>query len=331
MSAQSQPKIVAIRVADIIVPKGRRATDPARVKSLAASMKANGQLQPVAVTGDNRLIFGAHRLEAAKLLGLEYIQAIVLDLGDLRTELCEIDENIERNPLTKLELSKALTRRKELYEAMNPTAKSVTKRGGPGRGKKTSDKLSSVSFARDTAAKTGKSPRTIERAVETGEKLDADAAEMLRGTPVENNQRELKAIADLPSEKQKEVAAEIKAGKMASVRAKKNGSGEPKKAEAGLKALKALADALGELGILDAHANAIRQIKAALKEIGLPKEIAGHEADKAANGDAHKEEEPVANAEEAKDDAEDQPDDVATAATTEVVMDDGSDQCEMTY
>jgi len=67
--------------------------------------------------------------------------------------------------LTKLQEGQALKRRKEIYEALHPETKPVRERGGPGRGNKTNDKMSPVSFASDTAAKTGKSKRTVERAV----------------------------------------------------------------------------------------------------------------------------------------------------------------------
>ena len=111
-----------------------------------------------------------------------------------------------------LEEAQALARRKAIYLALHPDAKPVNEKGGPGRGKKTSDNLSSVSFAEDAAKKTGRSARTIQRKVEIGEKLDSEAAEMLRGTKYENDQSALKRLADLPVQKQRERAKELKAG-----------------------------------------------------------------------------------------------------------------------
>lgn len=74
--------------------------------------------------------------------------------------------------------AKQLKRRKELYEALHPETKAHVaggKTGGRGRPKIAGDKMSSAmgeawaadrerkSFAADTAAKTGKSRRTVER------------------------------------------------------------------------------------------------------------------------------------------------------------------------
>ncbi len=130
----------------------------------------------------------------------------------MRAELAEIDENVERRSLPALEEAQALARRKAIYLALHPDAKPVNEKGGPGRGKKTSDNVSSVSFAEDAAKKTGWSARTIQRKVEIGEKLDSEAADMLRGTKCENDQATLKRLADLPVQKQRERAKELKAG-----------------------------------------------------------------------------------------------------------------------
>ena len=105
-----------------------------------------------------------------------------------------------------------MARRKAIYLALHPDAKPVNEKGGPGRGKKTSDNLSSVSFAEDAAKKTGRSARTIQRKVEIGEKLDSEAAEMLRGSRYENDQASVETLGRSPVQKQHERAKELKAG-----------------------------------------------------------------------------------------------------------------------
>jgi len=88
----------------------------------------------------------------------------------LHTQLAEIDENLIRHQLTALQESQALKRRKEIYEALHPETKvGGGEKGARGKPKRQSDVL--VSFTQDTAAKTGKSRRTVERAVEVAEKL----------------------------------------------------------------------------------------------------------------------------------------------------------------
>jgi hypothetical protein len=48
---------------------------------------------------------------------------MVLDVDELSSELAEIDENLIRNPLTKLEESEQMKRRKEIYEILHPESK----------------------------------------------------------------------------------------------------------------------------------------------------------------------------------------------------------------
>ena len=199
-----------VAITKIITPPGRRSPEPTQVAALAQSIKEVGQLQPIALTPDFRLIYGGTRKAACELLGHETIQTIILDLDDLHAELAEIDENIERRTLTIIEEAQTLARRKKIYAALHPEAQPVTKQGGPGRGNKTNDKVSPVSFAADAAKKTGRSARTIQRKVAIGEKLDSEAADMLRGTKYENSQSVLKRLADFPIQKQRVRAKELK-------------------------------------------------------------------------------------------------------------------------
>jgi hypothetical protein len=215
----------------------------------------------VGLTPEYVLIFGAHRLAAHEKLERATIPAIIHDFDALHVALAEIDENIERHALTRLEESLALTRRKEIYLAMHPETESVTKRGGPGRGKKTNDKLAGVSFAQDTANKTGKSRRTIERKVEIGEKLDREAAEMLKGTRAESKLSELRALAAMPADAQRATAAKLQAGKIACVQDQSATSKEPSKAEEGLAALKIVIAATKACGIFDKHKQSLQELE----------------------------------------------------------------------
>ncbi len=83
--------------------------------------------------------------------------------------------------------AKALKRRKAIYLAMHPETKPVTERGGPGRGKKTNDNTSLVSFAADTAAKTGRSRRTVERQVAIADNIPEDVQDQIADSPVAHN------------------------------------------------------------------------------------------------------------------------------------------------
>lgn len=80
------------------------------------------------------------------------------------------DENLCRAELSPADKARQTARRKAIYLELHPETAPVTERGGPGRGK-TTDNLSTVSFADATAAVTGSDARTVRRDAERGEKV----------------------------------------------------------------------------------------------------------------------------------------------------------------
>ena len=209
-------KVTEIPVAKIRLASSRRAAAKDKVESLAESIREIGLQHPVGVVSDKLgylLIHGRHRLAAYKLLSRDKIPAVVHNLDKMHAELAEIDENIIRSGLSKAEESKALARRKEIYEALHPEAK----RGGGAEGtrgkpKRQNDVL--VSFASDTAAKTGKSKRTVERDAALGAKLDDKAVAKLHGHPLADNKTELAKLAAMPAKEQREVAIKLARGQL---------------------------------------------------------------------------------------------------------------------
>ena len=223
-----------ISLASIRVPPGHRSFSDARVRELADSILEVGLLEPIGVDESRALVYGRHRMEAMRLLGRSSIHAVVLTLDGMKAEMATIDENILRVSLTEAQYGKALKRRKELYEALHPE----TRHGGkPGRtdgkrGKIKSDKLSSlISFAADTAAKTGTSRRTVERSVALAEKLDDQAVDELGEHPVANSKTELKKLAELPADEQRAVVKKLTSGKAQSVSHAVTGKPPRKKAK----------------------------------------------------------------------------------------------------
>ena len=120
-----------IPVDSVTVPPSHRKPAESKVASLADSIRRKKRmLQPIMVRkhrDTNILVFGGHRLAAAKCLGWETIPAIFADgMSELECELAEIDENIERAGLTIMEESIALARRKSIYLSLYPeTAQGV--------------------------------------------------------------------------------------------------------------------------------------------------------------------------------------------------------------
>ncbi len=85
------------------------------ISGLAESLNRFGQLHPIVITRKKVLVSGRRRLAAAKSLGWPTIDAIVLvgkDAADL-LEL-ELDENIQRDPLTRDEVDEGLIRLERL-------------------------------------------------------------------------------------------------------------------------------------------------------------------------------------------------------------------------
>lgn len=89
----------AMAVAKVKVgPRARK--DMGDLDALAASMDELGLLQPIGVTSDAWLVFGARRLEAAKRLGWQFIPVVTVDVDSL---VAERDENEVRKGFTPSE------------------------------------------------------------------------------------------------------------------------------------------------------------------------------------------------------------------------------------
>ncbi len=93
-----------IPIADVLV-KDRHRRDLGDLEGLAASLRELGQLQPIGVSADYRLIAGGRRLAAAKSLGWTEIEAkIASDLTSAADLLrAERDENTCRKAFTPTE------------------------------------------------------------------------------------------------------------------------------------------------------------------------------------------------------------------------------------
>lgn len=213
MNKQNQTELISID--KIVVPPRRRAIDKAKVKSLVKSLHEIGLLNPISLRTDLTLIAGHHRLAAYNQMGRREIEARVFSLNDLQAELAEIDENLERCPLSDLEFSQYLDRRKTIYEELHPeTKRGVAGGKASGQARNGKDRTSDIlSFVQDTAKKTGKSTRTIERDLAIARDMDGDVQEIVALTPLARNKSELRKLAKLPKDQQKAVAAKIKAGK----------------------------------------------------------------------------------------------------------------------
>jgi ParB family chromosome partitioning protein len=92
----------------------RQAMDPERLQELAASIKAQGLIQPIVVRaiagGNHEIIAGERRWRAAQIAGLAEIPALVREVTDHAVIAMALIENIQREELTPLEEAQALQR-----------------------------------------------------------------------------------------------------------------------------------------------------------------------------------------------------------------------------
>ena len=239
-------EITAIRTENRL----RAVLDDGKIEAIAESLAAIGIKSPILVRpsepgDDYTLVAGAHRLEAARRLGWETIDASIC-LGSLdEMRLIEIDENLARAELTPLDRARFVVERKRVYQRLNPERT----RGGDRRshayrqkhrtdtmsdcsppdgetkghtdkmsdcsplgreGDPQTDTMSVRSFAADAGDRAGLSERTIYRALEIGEGLDPDLALTLARTPLAHREGDLRKIAAMPAAEQRALIEAIR-------------------------------------------------------------------------------------------------------------------------
>ena len=75
----------------------------------------------------------------------------------------------------------------------------MRERGGPGRGgKKTSETVSVVPFAEDTARKAAVTPRSVQQDVQIAERIPEDVRDAIRDTLLADSKTDLLALARIP-------------------------------------------------------------------------------------------------------------------------------------
>lgn len=217
-------EIQEIEVNKIVVQKRMRSVDLKKVEDLTKSIKEIGLLQPILISNKNELIAGAHRLEAFKLLNKKKIPIRFFESDNtLNQQLAQIDENLVRSELHYTDQSIFTKKRKEIYEQLHPDtfkgaiAKSgeriqIGKKKGQIKPLALNDNMSvkaTPSFIKDTAKKTGKSEKTIERDVKIGESFDKTELELIKEKDLPKT--EALELARQKPEMKKKIVEKIKA------------------------------------------------------------------------------------------------------------------------
>ena len=210
-----------IEISAITIDPGRREALPEDIQKMAKSMSEVGLINPITIDKRHTLIAGLHRLEAAKLLGWTEIMCHVSDLEGLAAELAEIDENFVRCELPTIDHNDVVLRRKELYEALHPSAKN----GGDRRSEKSVEKNRSAkctsdpvkSFAEDTADKMNCDASTVRRQVQAAKNTTEQAKQILRASSTNITQKDALKLSRLGPEQQVEAATLLADGKIQKV------------------------------------------------------------------------------------------------------------------
>ncbi len=99
----------------------RQHFDEAALQELAASIKAQGLIQPVLVrpretAGQYEIVAGERRWRACTLAGLSQIECIVRPMDDYESMAIALIENLQREDLNPMEEARALGRIKEYFQ-----------------------------------------------------------------------------------------------------------------------------------------------------------------------------------------------------------------------
>ena len=218
MSLHSLP-LLALPLDAILVANRLRPVDQAHAATIAASMRQSGLLQPIMVmptqsSNQHRLVAGAHRLEAARLLGWSEITCQIADISEGEARLAEIDENLMRHELDALDRALFMAERKAVHDAVFPE---VSQRGR--RKKELSQSLRQFGerFSKQVSKRTGLSERAVQMALQLAAKLNPEAVALLRNTKVAANQSQLFALSDQEPADQAEIASLIAKGEVKNV------------------------------------------------------------------------------------------------------------------
>ncbi|MFZ5667941.1 MAG: ParB/RepB/Spo0J family partition protein [Pseudomonadota bacterium] len=179
-------RVERIPIMDIETGARARAVDPARVGAIKASIDEIGLRTPITVyaerTGDDwsfRLVAGAHRLEAQRQRGEDFIDAHVMEGDEDTAALWEIDENFARAELTDAQRADHHVRREAILVRRGEVAAHADTAGRPRK----SDNLSK--YAVKAAADLGVDERTVRRDLRRGKNIAPEVLAEVAGTELD--------------------------------------------------------------------------------------------------------------------------------------------------
>ena len=197
-------------IQDIETGARHRAVDMARVGTIKASIAEIGLRTPITVSAFNndgqwsfRLVAGAHRLEALRQLGEEFVEAYVMEGSEEDAELWEIDENFARAELSDAQRASAHVRRKAILDGRLET------KAKPGPIVADS---ATTPYARKAAADLGVSPRTVRQDLLRGNNIERAVLDAVQGTDMDKGVV-LDELARTPRDQQPARLEELRASR----------------------------------------------------------------------------------------------------------------------
>jgi len=204
----SEDEILMLPRTDIIVTdRFFQTIDEGVVEDLVNSIKTGRLINPIIISQDRKLISGMHRLKAYEKLRRREIPCfVVAGFDERRAKLLEIDENLVRRQLTALEQAEALVERDSLLYHVNRIAtkarnQDIKANKGGAIFAPLPDNTNKV-FAREV----GMSVRSLQLKKQIARNLAPEAKDIIRNTPVADNQINLERISKLSKEDQIKVS-----------------------------------------------------------------------------------------------------------------------------
>jgi ParB family chromosome partitioning protein len=113
-------RVMYIKTGEIIPnpAQPRKLFDPGGLKELAHSIRELGVLQPLTVRrvkGGFELVAGERRLRASRMIGLNEVPCIIMEVDDQKSSLIALVENLQRRDLDFFEEAEGIKRLIDLY------------------------------------------------------------------------------------------------------------------------------------------------------------------------------------------------------------------------
>jgi ParB/RepB/Spo0J family partition protein len=199
-AARRTSKRFSVLIKKIKIKSNRRKLDQEAVRVIKGSMKKLGQLEPIMVRQTSTglvVVDGAHRIEAAKLLGMEKIEAVYFEGDEKAARIYELTQTATRAGTTVLDRAKVIA--ELVREVLGKARAKELQRGGQQPGDKGVSKTARVlGLPRDDIRRCMVIASMSEKAMAKAVKLDVD-----------NNQAALLKIAQAEPDEQVALAEQL--------------------------------------------------------------------------------------------------------------------------